>query len=527
VHFRLLLVVAGALAILPLHADGASPDLPQPPALFAPATARSAYSTNDAAVTRSQAVTVRLDLLPATGQQASRVRLDLFGTSVVADLSRGVSAGGQTTNWQGPLEGIAGSYVGLTADADAVAGTIDLAGALYRLSPATGGTQLLEQLQPGAFPPDGPPVPVPGDGPGSQADTTTAVGGPVIDVLVVYTPAARVGAGGTTGIIATIAEGISESNIAYANSGVTQRVRLVHTAEVNYVESGAGQTELARLRDPADGYLDDVPGIRDQYGADLVVLVDETLDNPPECGRAYEMSTPSASSASSAFAVVKRTCITGQYSLTHEMAHNMGASHDRSTGCSGAYTYSCGYQDPANRFRTIMAYDCPVSCPRVLYFSNPAVTYLGLPTGIADNLPNAADNARTLTNTAAIVSNFRPSILGVALAFNSSPATTTPGAAFAVQVSVRNSANATVVADQATVVTLAVAVGPGMLTCDSQARTVTSGVATFTGCRVSANGFYQLTATADLPMTPATSAAISVGAFRVPVAVVASDTGVG
>ena len=32
---------------------------------------------------------------------------------------------------------------------------------------------------------------------------------------------------------------IANANTAYANSGVTQRVRLVHTQEVNYTESGA------------------------------------------------------------------------------------------------------------------------------------------------------------------------------------------------------------------------------------------------------------------------------------------------
>jgi hypothetical protein len=105
----------------------------------------------------------------------------------------------------------------------------------------------------------------------------------------------------------------------------------------------------------------------------------------------------------------------------------------------------------------------------------------------------------------------------------------TPGAGFAVQVAVLNSAGATVIADQSTVVTLTVMVGPGTISCGgSTSRTVTNGVATFTNCVVGANGLYQLIATANLPMTPATSAAIIVGGgYRVPIPLVATDAGVG
>ncbi len=526
-HLRLLLVVAVALTIFPLRADGARADGPAIPSLFVPVTSRPVTTTNDQAVVRSLPVTVQLDILPGAADGTRRVRLDLFGATFIADLSRGPAAAVSATSWLGGIEGVEGSFVSLTAEGDAVAGTISMPGALYRLSPAAGGVQLLEQLRQEAFPPDGPAIPVETTATGMDTDASISAGGPIIDVLVVYTSAARAASGGLAGIKATITEGIAEANTAYTNSRVIQRVRLVDTAEVAYAESGSGQTDLSRLRNPTDGYLDAVQGVRDQYGADLVILVTETLD---ECGRAYSMTVPGPRFATSAFSVVKRTCVTGQYSLAHEMGHNMGAGHDRVTGCIGAYPYACGYQDTVNRFRTVMAYDCaaPVSCTRVLYFSNPAVTYLGLPTGVADALPNSADNARTLNNTAAIVASFRPSIFGVALAFSATPAVATAGTGFTVQVAVRNSNGATVLADQATMVTLTVAAGPGSFFCDgAAAHTVANGIATFTNCRVSANGLYQLTATADLPMTPATSAAIVAGGFRLPVPLVASDTGVG
>jgi hypothetical protein len=54
-----------------------------------------------------------------------------------------------------------------------------------------------------------------------------------------------------------------------------------------------------------------------------------------------------------------------------------------------------------------MAYDCPVSCTRVLHFSNPGVTYGGDPTGVAVSSASAAYNALSLDNTRVTVANWR------------------------------------------------------------------------------------------------------------------------
>ena len=52
-----------------------------------------------------------------------------------------------------------------------------------------------------------------------------------IDVLIVYTALAETWSGGPAGIVNWINLAISETNSAYASSGVHQRVRLVHTRE--------------------------------------------------------------------------------------------------------------------------------------------------------------------------------------------------------------------------------------------------------------------------------------------------------
>jgi hypothetical protein len=133
------------------------------------------------------------------------------------------------------------------------------------------------------------------------------------------------------------------------------------------------------------------------------------------CGRGYLMTNVSTSFAPYAFSVIQKSCATGYYSFGHEMGHNMGAHHDRyATGENGAYTYSHGYVYTPKRWRTIMAYnnecrDQDFDCTRIQYWSNPDISYGGVPTGISSSLYNSSDNRLTLNNTASTVANFRPS----------------------------------------------------------------------------------------------------------------------
>ena len=279
----------------------------------------------------------------------------------------------------------------------------------YQVRPAPAGDHIIQETDRLQFPNELPGVPatLSGDAPGPvvwEMDTD-----PVIDILVVYTEAARSGTGGTTAIETLIDLAVAETNTGYANSSITQRLRLVHTEEVVYSETGFNWSDtLSRLRGTSDGYMDNVHTLRDTYGADEVVLI---VNNAGSCGIGYVMQYVSAGFESYAFAVVSRTCATGYYSFAHELGHNMGCAHDRANASiSGAYDYAYGYQAPDEAFRTIMAYNCPGGCTRVNYWSNAGNSYGGQAMGVIYTAPAAAENFRALNNTAQTVASFRDQV---------------------------------------------------------------------------------------------------------------------
>ncbi len=306
----------------------------------------------------------------------------------------------------GHIKNVEDSSVHLAHTDGVMAGSIAWPGEFYSISYAGDGLHLIQQINQALLPDEKddfievPPSPNPTNPPTAGDD------GSLVDVMVVYTAAARAGAGGTTAMQTLINLGISETNTAYANSQVIQRFRLVHTAEVTYTESGSFSTDLGRLQATADGFMDEVHTLRDTYKADLVTLL---INSPTtSCGIGYLMVGNSPSFASSAFNVTLRTCVSPNYSFGHELGHNQGLHHAREDGGNGgAYSYSNGYKNPSNLFRDIMAYDCPVSCPRVLHFSNPLVNYNGSPSGVNENASNSAHNALSLNNTRVTVANFR------------------------------------------------------------------------------------------------------------------------
>ena len=324
----------------------------------------------------------------------------------------------QTKVWRGRLRGEAGSDVTLVVHGTTMVGTILSNQRLYKIE-STGRTlHHLIEIDEEALPPDHHPLVVADDDPNAtppkggisqQTETTAAAAGDsIVDLLVVYTSTAKAKEGGQAAMEALITLGVDSANQAYSNSQIAMQLRLVHTAELAYTESGAIDTDLTRLQNTTDGIMDQVHQLRDQHKADLVALIVDNGGN--SCGIAYVMTNgPRASFANYAFSVTARDCIANN-TLAHELGHNMGDAHDRATGGTGAFPYSYGYRDEVGKFRTIMAYGCPtVSCPRVKYFSNPRLLYNGRPLGIdhTTNPANSADNARSMNEVRQVVSAWR------------------------------------------------------------------------------------------------------------------------
>ena len=249
--------------------------------------------------------------------------------------------------------------------------------------------------------------------------------GDEIDVLVAYTPAARRAA---VNIDTFIQFAINNTHRAYDNSRIGLRLRLVHRYQVNYSQHSDMEADLDRLTfnstfrysdgthpDP-EGYMDEVHGLRDRYGADLVVLI-VAAQADRVCGIAwvppFDDSRFGTVLPALGFSVVAHNCeAVDHFTFAHELGHNQGASHDPHNAedddgnDTARFPYAHGFCNTAKDQNTVMAYQanrlgtCRNEIP---YFSSPIISYQGTPTGDAA----VRDNRRVLRETAQRVANFR------------------------------------------------------------------------------------------------------------------------
>ena len=361
----------------------------------ATASAAVADARVDPAIVSQTPVGMRIQLLfDVQGEAARVVLLNAGEHSWVARLERLDHDGAGFRSWVGHLDGISDSHVVFTERKGFVSGLINAVGVTYQVRTLSPGAYLLERVDLARLRAEPEPLTADAALPGPQPIPTDEV----IDVLMLYTPAARAQRGGTAQIEALASQVISDTNTAFGRSGVRIRARLVTAVELPFQEAPQMALDLAALKSsPAARTL------REAGRADLVQLLVSSTDLSA-CGVGY-LLTAEDTMDFDAYSIADVACA-AQYTPTHEMGHNMGSHHAPEDGASGAlFPYSYAFKDPQHRFRTIMAYSCEGSpCGRIPNFSNPAVPHDGAPTGSATQ-----DNARSINEAGLAVANFRRS----------------------------------------------------------------------------------------------------------------------
>jgi hypothetical protein len=349
----------------------------------------------------------------AEPEPGDRVALPLFPDREVEVLLEEVTAHGPVSlSLSGPLADGRGR-ANLVMEGNALAASIVFDdGSVVTLRPRGDGEVVVLERLPGSGPDCATADPEPGTAPVpppyEPGDALVDPNSP-IDILILYTTAARDSLGSTDAIRAWIQLAVDDSNDAYAISSVTHRLRLVGRVETAYNEVGGDfSTDLGRLRADNDGFIDEAHDLRDSEKADLVALV---VGFGGFCGLAnVPSSTPSPTRA---FSINAFNCIDagGGWTLVHEVGHNLGSGHDLGDS-GGIWGFSRGHiltgTTSGNTWSTIMVRRSQPGT-RIGYFSNPNVTFDGVACGVPVNQTNEADNSLTFRNVDFDVANYRDS----------------------------------------------------------------------------------------------------------------------
>ncbi|MFT3828980.1 MAG: immunoglobulin domain-containing protein [Opitutaceae bacterium] len=248
------------------------------------------------------------------------------------------------------------------------------------------------------------------------------------DVLILYDAATKAAIGSTAEVENAFAARVATMNTYLSNSLVDNlQWRLAGIAEApSYTTTNSLEDDLDTLADTSTELGRFARTQRSNTGADQVLLM--ITGSRDYAGMAY---TPGYQ----AVAVYAQ----GTAVAAHELAHNFGCHHDRQTegvaDGNGRYYYGHRFTYNNRDVGTVMSY----AAYYIPYYSNPSVSYQGIPTGIASTEPKAADNARWLREHAADVANLVSPRAYVAPAITTQPVNVTVNSGQALSLSVEAS----------------------------------------------------------------------------------------
>jgi FG-GAP-like repeat/Metallo-peptidase family M12B Reprolysin-like len=381
-----------------------------------------------------------IEALPFTIELFDGERLDYVGTE--ADLSgpQGLvsKSGDPVVSWYGQRLDEKGAVMGaavftIVPEAAGYVWTGDVfdAGRRFHLSPLDVGRSVLFELDPSKMPPliDGvtegtaqpvyiPPGPPPKEvRPGLKA---AAGVGPIIDVFAAHTPIVQPEVPGVaTTIRWDIMNNLNLMNLAFINSAMGERVRLVGVEEIPDRRNGGNLGDiLFNIQDPINNGWNAVPARRNALSADVAITVVESA--PDDSGQGFVPAAPPANDPTRGYSVVSEGFVRGDFGLPHELGHNVGGNHDPANASAGAppFSYARGHRVPGVA-RTVMAYDCNVptvspaaaACPTLPQYSNPAVRFIGYPSEDS-GVTGTEYNSASMSSLASTVASYRSPAAG-------------------------------------------------------------------------------------------------------------------
>lgn len=252
-----------------------------------------------------------------------------------------------------------------------------------------------------------------------------------IDLMLVYTDSAESWAtnSGFGNIDFVLAQAMNLSQTALDNSETGIELRLAHVHKTVYRgdnnEDISAGVHLRRFTQNEDnpsfgddnaeynGYMEEIHDLREEHGADLMALI---MSEPNTGGIAWVLNSVSGSPIRG-FSVNRVQQVASNYTLVHEIGHNMGNSHSRTQSQAAAsesgalFHYSVGFQNLSASYVTVMAYGEPgQQLQEAPIFASPDLTFNGSRTGSSDRR-TPANSALTLKQIKRTIAGYRTTIL--------------------------------------------------------------------------------------------------------------------
>lgn len=403
----------------------------------------------------------------AKPKKSSGLRLNLFDDVAFDLMDIHISATPRGFTLSAAVKGSLFGTATLAVNGDVVSGLVRVQRGIYTIQSVGGGRVAIRQVKPP--PPDlaTPQPPSVGGVPRTglvHKEAGADEGDAVVDMLVLWSPAAREEAGGQREIETIVDHLVAVANRTYADSGTHVRLNVAHMQEVDAEDDGGlglfspltGGLSLLNHRNIRQTALQ----LRDVVGADVIHF----LGSGAGCAGIAEIPVLLDRAHEAIISASKQACVINGYDqvFAHELTHNFGVSHDRHRDWKDGWPgklrpYAHGYVNQAmllpdapasSAWRTLMAYDDQCRsrhhvCTWLPRLSNPTQTYLGDPFGVAGDaetrtVDGPADARRVVNEMRMIVPDYRAPRANLAVTASLDNQALAEGQSVSLQVRLRN-----------------------------------------------------------------------------------------